>query len=235
MITRPGRPGGEDGASLPELLVSMLLLSVVTGAVATVFISSLDSVRTTTTTNATTADARLAMEAVTRTVRVAVRPQGHGSAIVEARPDRLVLYASLQRSSAQSTTRPTRVTYSYDPASTCLNQTQVPASTNLGADAEAVPLVWTAPGTTTCLIRTTVPPAFEYFANGALTTPAGTPVAAIPVPATGLSAEALPGVVSVQVSVVAAAPRAGDVAGVTARDRVTLSNVLADRRLTGGA
>lgn len=235
MPTSHHRARGDSGASLPELLVSMLLFTMIAGAIGAVFVSSMSSVRTTTTTNGTTADARLAMEAITRAMRVAVKPQGMASAIVEARSDRLVLFTSLQRSAAQSTTRPTRVTYSYDPATACLNQTQVPASANPGADRATVPLVWTAPGTTTCLVRTSVAPTYEYYATGALTTAAGTPVLAMSLPPTGLTADSLPTVVSVQVSVTAAAPGASDVPGVTARDRVTLTNVLAARRLSGGA
>ena len=234
-MAREIRRGEDEGASLPELLVSMLLFTMVVGAVGAVFVSTLSSVRTTTTTNGTTADARLAMEAVTRTVRVAVQPQGLTSALVEARPDRLVLFASLQRDASQSITLPTRVTYAYDAATACLSQTQVPASVNTGTDAETVPHQWTGPGATTCLVRTSVAPTFEYFDAGTLTTPAGVPIPAMSLPATGLSAEALPTVVSVQVSVTAAAPGVADVAGVTARDRVTLTNVLAARRPTGGA
>lgn len=224
----------DAGAGLPELLVTMALFAVLASAVGGVFIAATSSVRTATTKNATTADARLAMEVLSRTARVAVRPTGQPSALVEARQDALVLFASLDRGAGQDTSTPTRVSFTHDAATGCLNETQVLAQANTASDAATNPLVWPGAGTTRCLIRTTTAPTFDYFDVGTLHDPAtGAPAARIEVPATGLDVLARLRVVSVQVSLTVTDPQAPDVAGVVARDRVTLTNVLAERSPVG--
>ena len=243
MTPRRAAAPGDAGVGLPELLVTMALFTVLAGAVAAVFIGATDTVRTATTKNATTADTRIAMEAITRTVRVAVRPPGETAAVVEARTDRVTVYASLDRGpapspgqpTAQSTTRPTRVTYAHDAATGCLTETQVLASASTAADAAARPLVWSGTGSTRCLVRTTSAPAFTYFDVGTLeAAPGGGAAPPLALGAAGLPPAGLPTVVSVGVAVTVTDPGAPDVRGVSARDRVTLANVLAERPLASG-
>lgn len=233
----------DAGVGLPELLVTTALFTVLAGAVGAVFIGAADTVRTATAKNATTADTRIAMEAITRTVRVAVRPVGETAAVVDARADRLTFYASLDRGPApspgqpatQSTTRPTRVTYAHDAATGCLTETQVPAAANTAADAAARPLLWTGAGSTRCLVRTTSAPAFTYYDVGtAEAAPGGSAAPPLALGAAGLPPAGLPTVVSVGVAVTVTDPGAPDVRGVSARDRVTLANVLAERTPTRG-
>ena len=62
----------DRGVSLIELIIVMTLLSLVTTLIATVFVSSLRQNRTVTAKTTSTADARIAMEALSRDLRVAL-------------------------------------------------------------------------------------------------------------------------------------------------------------------
>lgn len=220
----------DEGFGLPELLVSMTMFGIVIAAAAAVFTGTIDGVRFTQTKNATTADVRIAMEAMTRSIRVAVKPEGEPSAVVSAQATAVQFYASLDRGITQTVDRPTRVTYAFNPATSCLNETQVPASNNPGADVATRPFVWTTPGKTKCLIKTFAPAAFAYFDAGTiLQADQTTLVAPLSLTAAGpsLAPGQLPIVVSVQVSLNVQDPNNTAVGGVLARDRVTLGNVLA--------
>jgi prepilin-type N-terminal cleavage/methylation domain-containing protein len=70
------RRGDDAGFSLPELLVVMLLSSIVLAAVAVVFNGSMRVARTASVKGNTTGDARIAMDAMIRRLRVAVVPPG---------------------------------------------------------------------------------------------------------------------------------------------------------------
>jgi type II secretory pathway pseudopilin PulG len=230
MIARLSRRLSEDGGlGLPEVLVSMAMFGIVMAALGAVFTGTIDVVRFAQTKNSTTADVRIAMEAMTRTVRVAIRPEGEATALLDARANRIQFYTSLVRGAGQTQSRPTLVTYEVDPATNCLNETQVPATTNPGADIATRPFVWTALGTTKCLIRTYAPPTFEYYDSGSLfQDDQVTVIAPVPLPPAGasLALGQRKTVVSVQVSLNVQDPKNTDINGVLARDRVTLSNVL---------
>ncbi len=210
------RTDDDAGFGLPELLVSMAIFSVVLVAVSAVFVSVLDTSRIASARTLTTADARIAMEAITRSLRVAVVPPGQTSAIAVSEANRIQFYASLDRGAGQNATFPTRVTYSYDPATGCVNENQTNAS-----GPTAGPFTWPGAGRTKCLIKTSAPPVFTYFETGTITRPDGTTVAPVtPTDATGRAR-----VVSVEAALDVRDPQRGDINGVIARDRVTLSNV----------
>jgi prepilin-type N-terminal cleavage/methylation domain-containing protein len=222
---------GDQGFGLAELMVSMALFSIAVAAVAAVLIGTLDTVRFTTTKNRVTADARIGMDAVSRSLRVAVQPPGEDAAIVSATASGVSFYSSLDRGGAQTPDRPTKVTYAHGALGgrTCLLETQVPASDNTGADSATKPFVWTSTGVTTCLVETATAPAFAYYDTGRLTDPTtGADTSPLPVPSSGLELVDRQRVVSVQVDLAGEAAGAGDVPPVFARDRVTLSNLIED-------
>lgn len=216
MRTAPERTHADAGFGLPELLVSMAVFSVVLVAVSAVFASVLDTSRIASAKTMTTADARIAMEAITRSLRVAVVPPGEVSAITVAEPNRIEFFSSLARGAGQNSTYPTRVTYSYSAATGCVNETQTNATGPVSG-----PFTWTGVPRTKCLIRTSAPPVFTYFEAGTITAADGSTVAPVtPTDATGRSR-----VVSVEAALDVKDPERADVNGVIARDRVTLSNV----------
>ena len=142
--SRSFRQASDEGFGLPELLVSMAIFGVVIAAIAAVFANSIETVRFVSTKTATTADARTAMEAMTRSLRVAIAPTGHASAIVEADADHIVFYSSLKRATNQTAERATRMTYAYDPSTHCLTERQVGAKVNTDSSQSAtIPFVWT--------------------------------------------------------------------------------------------
>lgn len=231
MRYQPSRTPSKDdsGFGLPELLVSMAVFGIVVAAVSAVFVNTIDSVRFVSTKTATTADVRIAMEAMTRSIRVAITPKGEAAAIVEAESDRIVFYSSLNRGSGQTAARPTRMTYEYDPTTGCLEEIQVVATDRVPADSTR-PFEWTGAGTTKCLIETNAPPQLEYYDDGRIMDDDVSP--AVPVMPLALSSGILPagdfeGVVSIQMSLNVQDPDVGDVNGTLAVDRVTLANVQA--------
>jgi prepilin-type N-terminal cleavage/methylation domain-containing protein len=221
----PGRrrnqePERDSGYSLVELLVAMGVASVLLVAIGVVFMAVTKGVRTIDTQISTAGDGRIAMEAMTRTLRVAAIPPilptgATKSAVVTATAASVSFYALLNRtgSPATSTPNPTLVAYSYDGA--CINQSLTPQRT--AADGS---VSWDQNTSTTCLARTTVAPAFSYFVNGLADTSAISPV-----PAGGLSAATLPTVRSVQVSIGVRDAKNPTVKAVSLTDRVTLTNV----------
>lgn len=227
LVERHRRARDDRGVGLPELLVSMAVFSIVVAAVGAVFVNTIDSVRFASTKTATTADARIAMEAMTRSIRVAVIPTGEDAAILTAEDGRLDFYASLDRGPGQTSARPTRVTYSYNSATRCLEERQVLATDRVPPN-PARPFVWSGAGTTKCLIETNAAPRFAYFADGRIIDDDVTP--AVPVPKLATPAGVLPAgdldeVVSVQMEIDVLNPGATDINGTLAVDRVALANV----------
>lgn len=224
----------DSGLSLAELLLSMAVFGIVLTAVAAVLLNTLQTTRYAQVKTATTADTRIAMEAMTRTLRVALVPAGEPSAFVLADTDEVAFYSSLSRGPGQNSERPTLVTYTYDSTSGCLNERQVLA---VPTGNPLRPLQWTGAATTSCLIRTFTPPSFSYFDDGRLTEDDGSAVAPLAVPADGFSssraAAAMGTIISVEISVDLQDPDAVEVNGVQARDRVTLSNVQTALNLGG--
>ncbi|MDP9219012.1 MAG: prepilin-type N-terminal cleavage/methylation domain-containing protein, partial [Actinomycetota bacterium] len=80
------RATDDAGLSLTELLITMMLASILMLAVGTMFVSGLRQNRTVSGKTTSTADARIAMEAMTRELRVATIPPGQVAAVVSASP-----------------------------------------------------------------------------------------------------------------------------------------------------
>ena len=208
-----GADGADDsGVSLVELVVAMAVGSILLTAVATVFIGTLRAVRTTTVKTATAADTRLGVEAMTRTLRVAVQPAGTDAAIVSASPTAVSFYTLINRTGATTQPAPTLVEYGWD--GTCVTEAQTPPRTLTSPPAAGPFYAWDTGRASKCLFRTSVAPAFTYYADGATTT------------ALTLGTDPLSDIQSVQIALTARDAANADVAGVTSTVRVTLRNVV---------
>lgn len=247
--------GREQGSTLVELLVVMVLTTVVLAAVGTVFVSTTRGVRETQVRTSTQADARTAMEAMSRSLRVAVAPPrgaptgpSSGSPVpgpfTSASRSSVTFYANLQRAALTfSTTGPTSapvvradlqvpslVTFAYDASRRCITETRTPATVNTAANAATVPYLWTSGSATKCLAATTTPPAFTYFTSGVIAAGGATPAPiAQPSSTSPLSPAEAGTVVSVGISLTVVDPDAVDVPPTNTTDRVTLVNVLASQ------
>lgn len=235
LLSRVRRAARDDsGVSLTELLVTMMVFSVLAIVVSAVFSNTVRSVRFVSAKTSTTADTRIAMESMSRALRVALTPQGQVAAFVSIGPNSVTFYSSLARGVGQTAELPTQVTFDYVPATGCLRQTQVLA---VPTGLPATPLAWTGASSSKCLIRTYTAPTFEYFDDARLTQADGSAVVPLTVPAGGLtsatSPDPLKSIVSVQVSLNVQDPSITDVRGVQARDRVTLTNILAAKNAGG--
>ncbi|MGQ7298245.1 PilW family protein [Quadrisphaera sp. KR29] len=243
----------EEGTTLVELLVVMVLTTIVLAAVGTVFTSSLRGVREAQVRTSTQADARTATEAITRSLRVAVAPPAGAptgpssgtvpSPFTAASSTGVSFYANLQRTTvAFATSGPTSapvvraalegpwlVSYGYDATRQCVTEARTPATANTGPTATTVPYLWTTGTTTKCLATTTTPPSFSYFTSGVITSAAGATAPIAPASGSTLSPAEAASVVSVGVALVVADPRAPDLAPTTTSDRVSLVNVLASQ------
>jgi len=204
---------GDAGLSLVELLVAMFVTSILLAGVATVFTGTLTGVRKVNVKTATSADARISMEAMSRTIRVAVEPSGQPSAIAVATDHTLSFYALLNRTGTAGA-QPLATLVEYAWSANCVTEAQTPGRLNSSGV-----LVWDTGRTVKCLARTSVAPDFAFFVDG---------VTAVPliVPASGLTAMARQTVYSIQATVTVKDPSNADVSGVPVRDRVTLVNVL---------
>lgn len=144
------------------------MASVVMIALAVVFVGVLRSVTEIDVKTAGTADARITMEAMTRSLRVAVKPSRPSSitaAFTSATTNSVSFYSLLNRSTSTATATaapdPSLVSYSWN--GTCINQTVVAMQSVSGTP------TWTGTGTVTCLARTSVAPVFTYYTSGSST------------------------------------------------------------------
>jgi len=233
------RHGRDDaGFSLPELLVVMLLSSIVLAAVAVVFNGSMRVARATTAKGSTTADARIAMDAMLRRLRVAVVPPGATTTFgmagtiagtnypagVDAVPSatEVAFFASLTTSGSTADPNPTLVDYSIDTAAKCLREKLTPAS------GTAPNFTWPAANTRSrCLIFGVLnadgTPLFSYFADGKTTT-------ALVVT---LAANNVKNIDSVGLNLGVTGPTTPDVPPTKLAGRVTLTNLAGDDLVAG--
>lgn len=197
--------GRDAGYSLGELAVAMVVAGVLLGAVGTIFVGTGQAVRTVNTKNATGADVRLAIEAMTRTLKVATVPAGSTAAFSAASPTGMTFSALLNRTGANSTAEPAASTVTYGYSSGCLNQSITPKN-----------------GTTStvCLLRTSTAPVFGYFASGDAT---ATALAASP----AMASADLVTVRSITLRLTATDPDNSGITGVPAVTRVSLENLIA--------
>jgi type II secretory pathway pseudopilin PulG len=205
----------DDGVTLVELAVASAVASVLLAVVALLVVGALRTIDVLTVRSGTTGDARIALEAVSRNIRVAVRPPGASAALVSASTTQLSFWALLNRGGqpADAAPTPTFVTLGYD--GRCLTQSLTPAP---GGAVTVTPPAVTGPAG--CLLRTTRPPVFTYYPTGDPAT------AASPLPANPqLAAADLLRVGSVRVLVQAQDPRRTDVAPLPVTVQVALENV----------
>jgi prepilin-type N-terminal cleavage/methylation domain-containing protein len=219
-----GRMQGQGGFSLPELMVTIGVLSIVMTAVGTVFVGSLKSVRVVRERTVTAADARIALEAVTRSLRVAVRPDGEATALTLATGSAVTFYSVINRSGTTADPLPSKVEYSWD--GTCLNEAVTPARALSSPPSGGPFYAWDTGRTSKCLVRTVTAPSFAYFSTPQISS-GGVDVSPMTVPVGGLTGTDLGLVQSVQLTL-SVRVSAGLTNGTTVMDRVTLTNVLLD-------
>lgn len=175
------RPTGEDGLSLSELLVTMVVGSLVLGAAAVLFSSALQSSTTTQRRLDTVNSGRIAMDALTRSLRTAVLPSqlddltNTDAAFLRATADSVSFYANLQNDPGPTPSPddlahlgPRRVSYAVVGGS-LVQSLQLP-------DAHAVDdhdYTYCDPQAAGCSVTrlalspvSTVMPLFTYYANG---------------------------------------------------------------------
>jgi hypothetical protein len=163
-VTRNRRARGTDaGFTLVELAVAGSVGTLLLALVAMLFIGALRTVGNVSARSTSTGDARVALESMSRTIRVAVRPPAADAALVSASPTGLSFWALLDHGGTvtDAAPPPTFVTYSYD--GTCLRQTLTPSPAGSLGGTPPAP----APGSGSCLLRTTRPPVFSYYPSGA--------------------------------------------------------------------
>jgi Tfp pilus assembly protein PilW len=195
---------GDHGLSVVELAVVMVVGTVLLTAATSFVVGMTRAVRAVNVSTASVSDARRAIEAVSRTLRVGYRPSGATAAVVSATSSSLDFYALLNRTGSASSNQlpPTRVRYSWD--GTCLNETQTSAGV----------------ATSKCLVRTSVAPAFSYYPSPQLD---ATALDATP----ALRNSDLPLVQSVEVTITVKDPTDPKAKSVPEKIRVTLANVVA--------
>jgi prepilin-type N-terminal cleavage/methylation domain-containing protein len=238
-MTRLQRGRDDAGFSLPELLVVMMLSSIVLAAVAVVFNGSMRVARAAIAKGSTTADARIAMDAMLRRLRVTVAPLDGTNAFgmagtvagtnyptgVDPVPSatEVAFFASITTAGSPADPAPTLVDYSIDTAAKCLREKLTPAS---GA---APPFTWPAANTRSrCLVfgvlNTDGSRLFTYYADGKTST-------ALTVT---LAADNAKSIDSVGINVSIAGATTPDVPPTKLAGRVTLTSVAGDD-LVGGA
>jgi hypothetical protein len=205
----------DHGFSVVELAVASAVGGVLLAVIATLLTGALHTIDVLTVRSGSVGDARIALETMSRKIRVAVQPPGASAALVSASSTQLSFWALLERGTQPSDAvpTPTFVTYRYD--GRCLTQSLTPAPTGT---ATLTPPAVTAPAG--CLLRTTRAPVFTYYRAG---DPAG---AASPLPAEPqVAADDLLKVGSVRVLVQVQDPRRPDVAPLPVTVAVALENI----------
>lgn len=201
----------------------MTVAGLVLAGLGTVVLSLTQGARTLNTTTGSSADVRIALEAMSRMLRVAYRPAGEPSAITMAKADTVSFYALVDRTNGAAPPPPVLLTYSW--SSGCLLESRTAGRRLSAVSATGSLYAWDATPAVTCLLRTTTGPVFSYATNGALTSAGGDP-APLSIPAAGLSLTDRQTVRSVAVRVSGPPPARGPV--VAASTRVTLQNVVAE-------
>lgn len=114
LVSRIRRGRGDQGFSLPELLVSMVVSSIVIAGLATIFEADVRTSAVTSTRLDQTNDARVAVEAMSRNLRAAVMPSqlldttNIDNAFISGGPTWVTFYADLDN--AAGNVGPSRVT-----------------------------------------------------------------------------------------------------------------------------
>ena len=121
----------DDGVSMPELMVTMLVMSVVLAGLATLFIGSLKTAVGTQARLEEVSDARIAVSSMGRTLRTAILPSQlydsastASAAFISADPRAISFYANVDN--VNNAVGPTRVRYWVDSAGVMYESKQVP-------------------------------------------------------------------------------------------------------------
>jgi Tfp pilus assembly protein PilW len=208
-----------------ELVVTMMVASLVLAGLGTVVVSLTQGARTLNITTGASADVRLALEAMSRMLRVAYRPAGEPSAIVTADVNTVSFYALVDRTNGGTPPPPVLITYAWDPVKQCVTESKTAGRTLSAVSATGSLYAWDATPAVSCLLWTPTRPVFSYAANGALTSTGADPTS-LTIPTGGLTLMSRQTVQSVRVSVSGPTPARGPV--VVASTRVTLQNVVAE-------
>jgi prepilin-type N-terminal cleavage/methylation domain-containing protein len=224
------RPPADAGVSLVEMLVAMMVSSVLLAGLGAVTMGSFKAARFISTKASSTSGARVAVERMSRTLRVAVQPAGTSAALVSGNYDAVTFYALLGDPSMTTTPAPTLVEYYIDATSHCLREATTPAQTIIPVPGSGPLYSWTAGRTTRCLVTTTqtptsAAPLFSFYSDSLLLASGASPTP-ITLTASGLSAASLPTVRSVAVSLSVTDPQNTDVPPVLEVSKVTLDNVI---------
>jgi hypothetical protein len=203
----------------------MMVASLVLAGVGTVVVSLTQGARTLNITNGASADVRLALEAMSRMLRVAYRPPGEPSAIVTADTNTISFYALVDRTNGGTPPPPVLITYVWDPVKQCVTESKTAGRSLSAVSATGSLYAWDATPAVSCLLWTPTKPVFTYSTNGALTSSGGDP-SSLTIPTGGLTLMSRQTVQSVRVQVTGAPPARGPV--VSASTRVTLQNVVAE-------
>ncbi|MBL8928720.1 MAG: hypothetical protein JNL54_01225 [Kineosporiaceae bacterium] len=223
------RGHGDEGITLPELLVSMMISGIVFALSATMIVTSVRQRRFAEARVSSQADARIAVELLSRDLRVAHRaPNGTSASAFEFASPRKIVFYSLAGGEAQQFWK---VTYEVDATSNCLRRTTI-AYTGTTFPAAAA--------TGRCVAPAQVNTGGEaIFGFSRLQTSAATPPLTVTAPSAGLSLPSddatLRLIASVQISLLVRAPDAPDIAPTTVRESITLinqSNALRTGRIT---
>ncbi|HEX2809383.1 MAG TPA: prepilin-type N-terminal cleavage/methylation domain-containing protein [Kineosporiaceae bacterium] len=218
----------DTGLTLVELSVSMMIIGVLSLGVGTVTVGTFRAIRIATVKISTGADARIAMETLSRPLRVAVLPSGEPAAITVGSYDAITFYALLSRTASTATPLPTLVEFYRDAASNCLMEALTPARV-LAVPVGTSLYAWDTGRSTHCVARTSQVPSaaqpwFSYYTSGQLVS-GGSSTVPLTVPTGGLLLSDRQNVRSVAVSLTVTDPSNPTVGGVSDEVRVTLGNV----------
>jgi prepilin-type N-terminal cleavage/methylation domain-containing protein len=210
------RLSGDAGMSLAELLVAMAVTSLVLVMGGAMFAGTYRTTQIAQAKTTSSSDARIAMELLSRDLRVAIKPSGQPSAIVFAGPDQVTFFRS--RGPATPTTDPVvdKLWYWVDASAHCL------------ARATAVQGVGGWPTTRPaggCVAQGDLhPEIFTYFP----VTTGPTPPAALAPAGSVIDGGALPQVAAVDIRLKVTATGVGPAATTELTQHVTLTNVTND-------
>ncbi len=217
-LSRWRRAPQDAGVTLVELLMTSLVSMIVVAAVGVVFTGTLKATSRTSTQMTATAEARSALDVITRRVRVGVRPLSGASIFSSATATSMTFSASLTTPGTTTDPAPSTVSYSVDAARRCIKETLAPA---------------TGPVRETCLAYgSTTTPQFSYYQVAKRPTadrpsPSPAPTTPLPFGTAGLSITDLGRVGAVEITLtVTSGAQSRQARQVALRTRVLLINDL---------
>lgn len=223
MTRRPVTRHADEGLGLVEVLVAVALTVVVLGIACTALISGQRASTSTVDRLQSTEGARVALEAMSRELRTAVRSGSSASAVLRATPSGVEFYAHDRPAPpAPVGTGPTRVTYRVDAAGDLVEE-RVPAGS---WDTASRTYAYAAtPVSRRVLARGVTPEVFRYHAAVTSACLRTSTCPSVPLDAAGaLAAADLPLVRAVSLSLRVTTGAVGGGADTTVRTFVALAN-----------